>query len=441
VRAGRIVTADGEVSGTLRAVDGVIAEVVVEGAGPARPPSADVTVLDVPDDCVLMPGLVDSHVHLNEPGRTEWEGFATGTAAAAAGGVTTLVDMPLNSIPPTTDLAGLAAKRAAATGQLCVDVGFWGGAVPGNLDDLRPLHEAGVVGFKCFLLPSGVAEFGHLDRAGLLVAMRVIASFDGLLIAHAEDAATIAATRPPSGPSYRGFLASRPPEAEQRAIALLVDGIEQTGCRTHIVHLSSARALDPIAAARAAGLSLTVETCPHYLALTAEDVPDGATEFKCCPPIRDAGNADALWQGLAGGLIDAVVSDHSPSTTALKHLDTGDFGAAWGGIASVQLGLPIVWTQAARRGHDLVDIARWMSRGPALLCGLAAKGELAPSHDADFSVFAPDEQMTVDPARLLHRGTVTPYAGASLRGVVRQTWVRGRRVDPVHPHGRAVTPA
>ena len=437
MRAGRIVTADGEVSGTLRAVDGVVAEVVT---GADRQPGPDVEVLDVPGDCVLMPGLVDSHVHLNEPGRTEWEGFATGTAAAAAGGVTTVVDMPLNSIPPTTDLAGLAAKRDAAVGQLSVDVGFWGGAVPGNVGALRPLHEAGVVGFKCFLLPSGVPEFGHLDRTQVFAAMREIAAFGGLLIAHAEDAATIAAAHPPSGPSYQHFLASRPPEAERRAVDLLLAGIEQTGCRTHIVHLSSAGALDPIAAARAAGLPLTVETCPHYLTLAAEDVPDGSTEFKCCPPIRAAGNADALWDGLRAGVIDIVVTDHSPSTAALKHTDCGDFGAAWGGIASVQLGLPVVWTQAARRGHDLVDVARWMSRGPARLCGLATKGELSPGHDADFSILAPDEMMTVDPARLLHRHAVTPYAGASLRGVVRQTWVRGRRVDPARPHGRMLTP-
>jgi allantoinase len=322
IRSKRIVTSEGELDGVLTIRGSRI--MIVQAAADA--PAAQQTDVLVPDDCVLLPGLVDSHVHINEPGRTEWEGFASATAAAAAGGVTTLVDMPLNSIPPTTDVEALRTKQAAALGRISVDVAFWGGAVPGNLDRLRSMHEAGVVGFKCFLLPSGVEEFGYLDQSALFATMAEIASFGGLLIAHAEDPAVIDSAPPPTGRSYANFLASRPAQAEHAAIGLLLEGIRRTGCRSHIVHLSSAGALDPIAAAKHEGLPLSVETCPHYLTLSAHLVPDGATQFKCCPPIRDAGNADALWAALADGLIDCVVSDHSPATANLKHLDTGDFG-------------------------------------------------------------------------------------------------------------------
>ena len=389
--------------------------------------------LTLAGDEVLLPGLVDSHVHVNEPGRTEWEGFATATAAAAAGGVTTIVDMPLNCIPPTVSVPALRAKQAAAAGQLAVDVAFWGGAVPGNVAGLRPLHDAGVVGFKCFLLPSGVDEFPPLDRAQLGAAMAEIASFGGLLIAHAEDPEVIAAAPAPHGRRYADFLASRPPEAEERAITMLLEQTRQTGCRTHIVHLASASALPAVRGAQAAGLPVTAETCPHYLTLRAEDVPDGATEFKCCPPIRDDANREALWAGLLDGTIGCVVSDHSPCTVDAKRLDTGDFAAAWGGIASVQLGLPAVWTEAARRGVGLDRVAAWMASGPAALTGLADRGTISPGRRADLCVFAPDEQFVVDPAALRQRNPVTPYAGRTLRGVVRQTWLAGRPVGPAGP--------
>jgi allantoinase len=432
LRARRIVTPDGEQAGVVVVRDGIINEVISDAAG--RGP-ADV---EIPDSCVLLPGLVDSHVHVNEPGRTQWEGFATATAAAAAGGITTIADMPLNSIPATVSVAALRAKQAAAQGQLAIDVAFWGGAVPGRTADLRPLHEAGVAGFKCFLLPSGVPEFEPLEPAQLRAAMAEIASFGGLLIAHAEDPGVIGAAPAPRGRSYRDFLASRPPAAEVAAVRGLLAATRQTGCRTHIVHLSAAAALPLIARARQDGLPVTVETCPHYLTLAAAQVPDGATQFKCCPPIRDAANQDRLWQALADGVIDCVVSDHSPCPAEAKHLETGDFGEAWGGIASLQIGLPAVWTVAAARGLALADLARWMARAPAALIGRPDRGEIRPGRQADFCVFDPDEQFVVDPARLRHRHKVSPYAGKTLRGVVRQTWLRGELVGPDSTTGRMV---
>ncbi len=369
-------------------------------------------------DEVLLPGLVDSHVHVNEPGRTAWEGFATATRAAAAGGVTTIVDMPLNSLPPTLDVASLEVKRAAAAGQCRVDVAFWGGAVPGNAAQLRPLHDAGVVGVKCFLIDSGVPEFPPLLDPG--PACEAVAAFDGLLIAHAEDGALVTAA---SGRRYADFVASRPSTAEDSAIAMLLRRARETGARVHVVHLSSAGAVPMLAAARAEGVRVTVETCPHYLTLTAEEVPDGDTRFKCCPPVRDEANRDALWRGLADGVIDMIVSDHSPCTPELKRLDSGDFGLAWGGIASLQVGLPAVWTEARRRGHSLAEVVTWMAPRPAELVGLARKGRIAVGLDADLAVFAPDA--TFEVGELHHRNPLTPYTGRTLEGVVRQTWLRG----------------
>jgi allantoinase len=416
--------------------DGIITGVLGYDAGP---PDA----VEVAGDCVLLPGLVDSHVHVNEPGRTEWEGFATATAAAAAGGITTIVDMPLNSIPPTVDVAALEVKRQAAAGQLAVDVAFWGGAVPGNVADLRPLHEAGVVGFKCFLLPSGVDEFAPLDPEGLAEAMSEIAAFGGLLIAHAEDAAVIAAAPAAHGRRYAGFVASRPPGAEVRAIETLLAQTRRTGCRTHVVHLASAQSLPVIRAAKADALPVTAETCPHYLTLRAEDVPDGGTQFKCCPPIRDEANRNELWAGLLDGTIDCVVSDHSPATIEAKRLGhgdpaRGDFGEAWGGIASVQLGLPAVWTEASRRGIGLDAVAGWMAAAPAALTGLAGRGAIAPGMRADLCAFAPDRYWVVEEATLRHRNPISPYAGRTLRGIVEQTWLAGVRVDSGERAGRLV---
>jgi allantoinase len=434
VRADRVVTEEGVRSASVVVRGGRITAVTDRASTPLTG-----RVVELAHDEVLVPGLVDTHVHINEPGRTEWEGFATATRAAAAGGVTTLVDMPLNSIPPTVDPDALDVKRAAARGQIAVDVGFWGGAVPDSLGRLADLWARGVYGFKCFLLPSGVDEFPPLDLAQLDRVMAEVAGFGGLLVVHAEDAATIAAAPAATGPRYADFLASRPAEAENRAIGMVIDRAAAHGTRVHVLHLSSAGSLDQIARARTAGVRLTVETCPHYLTIEASQIGSGQTAYKCCPPIRDGGNRDRLWSGLRDGTIDCVVTDHSPSPPALKALDRGDFGDAWGGISSLQLGLALVWTEARRRGHDVTDLARWMSRRPAEVAGVAGKGRIAPGFDADFAVFAPDETFTVDPARLHHRHPVTPYAGRQLSGVVRGTWLRGAPVPTDRPAGRIIT--
>jgi allantoinase len=433
VRARRAVLPEGECPASVL----VHAGRVVEVAGyDAAVEAGD--VVEVAEDAVLLPGLVDTHVHVNEPGRTDWEGFGTATRAAAAGGITTIVDMPLNSVPPTVDVAALDRKRAAAAGQVSVDVGFWGGAVPGNRGALAGLHAAGTLGFKCFLTDSGVPEFPPLDRAGLAAVLAELRPFDGLLLVHAEDPAVLAAAPAPDGRSYAAFLASRPPEAETAAVAGLLDLAAPAGARVHLLHLSAAAALPMLRRARAGGVRVTVETCPHYLVLAAEEVPDGATEVKCCPPVREAANREALWAGLADGTVDCVVSDHSPCPPALKRADTGDFGAAWGGIASIQLGLPLIWTEARRRGHPLADVVRWMAEAPARVAGLDGLGRIAPGADADLVVFAPDQEFTVDPAALHHRHPVTPYAGRRLAGVVRGTWLRGRRVGD-RPEGRLLS--
>jgi allantoinase len=326
-------------------------------------------------------------------------------------------------VPPTTSVAALAEKRTAAAGQCWVDVAFWGGAVPGNDASLLPLHQAGVVGFKSFLLDSGVPEFPPLDAPGLRSALGSLAAVDALLVVHAEDAAQIAVA---SGRDFGAFVASRPPAAERRAIEKVISAAAATGARAHIVHLSAAECVAMIAGAKAAGIRVSAETCPHYLYFAAEQVPEGATEFKCCPPIRDAINREALWRGLEAGVIDCVVSDHSPCPPALK--GSGDFGTAWGGIASLQLGLSVVWTVARRRGRTLADVAAWMAASPAALAGLPGKGRLAVGYDADLVAFDPHESYVVDPARLQHRHPVTPYAGRTLTGRVRQVWLRGLAV-------------
>ncbi len=382
---------------------------------------------------MLLPGLVDTHVHVNEPGRTDWEGFATATLAAAAGGVTTIIDMPLNSIPPTVDAARLEVKRESARGQCSVDVGFWGGAVPGNASDRAGLHEAGVFGFKAFMADSGVPEFLPLDDDALAVAMLQAAELDSLLIVHAEDEGRLGPAAVARGRGYAGFLRSRPPAAEVAAVIRVIRLATATRARVHVLHLSSADPVPLLAAAQSYGLPVSAETCPHYLTLAAEEIGDGRTEFKCCPPIRGLANRERLWAALASGTISCVVSDHSPCPPELKCQPAGDFGAAWGGISSVQLGLPAIWTHARERGFGLADVARWMSAGPARLARLDGKGAIAAGYDADMIAFAPDERFTVDPGQLLTRHQLTPYAGRELAGIVRRTWLRGTEIWPGQP--------
>ncbi|MGP3689259.1 allantoinase AllB [Streptomyces sp. IBSNAI002] len=431
LRSTRVITPEGTRAASVAVAGGKITAVL---AHEAEVP-AGARLEDFGDD-VLLPGLVDTHVHVNDPGRTEWEGFWTATRAAAAGGITTILDMPLNSLPPTTTAGNLRVKQEVARAKAHVDVGFWGGALPDNVKDLRPLHDAGVYGFKCFLSPSGVEEFPELDQEQLAASLAEITGFGGLMIVHAEDPHHLDSAPQNPGPKYADFLASRPRDAENTAIANLIAQAKRLGARVHVLHLSSSDALPLIAAAKAEGVRITVESCPHFLTLTAEEVPDGATEFKCCPPIREAVNQDLLWDALADGTIDCIVSDHSPSTADLK---TGDFATAWGGISSLQLGLPAIWTEARRRGRSLEDVVRWMSTAPAALAGLAQKGAIEVGRDADFAVVAPEETFTVDPAELHHRNRITAYAGKTLHGVVKSTWLRGTQIadhgTPTEPTG------
>lgn len=446
VLRGRCIVDDEVSLVAVSARDGVIVSVEAwDGAREAAPDAA--RVVELAADEVLLPGLVDTHVHVNEPGRTEWEGFDSATRAAAAGGVTTILDMPLNSIPPTIDVEALEAKRQATAGKRHTDVGFWGGAVPSSLGTFRQLHEAGVYGFKCFLADSGVEEFPALDTDQLDEALAEVASFGGLLIVHAEDARVIDQAPRSSGPRYADFLASRPSAAEDKAIDTVLELAAKHEARVHILHLSSGGALDSIRGAKRDGVQVSVESCPHYLTVTADEIGAGQTQFKCCPPIRDAANRDLLWQGLADGVIDCIVSDHSPSTPDLKRLDTGDFGGAWGGISSLQLGLSLIWTEARTRGHDLPRVARWMASRPAEIAEVLGKGRVGVGYAADFAVFAPDDTFVVDADELHHKNAITAYAGRTLCGVVRQTWLRGQLVHaapgkgPAAPDGRAVIPS
>jgi allantoinase len=402
---------------------------------------------DVPDsaivhefgDLVLLPGLVDSHVHINEPGRPEWEGFATATRAAAAGGVTTLVDMPLNCVPEITTVQALQAKRAVARGQAWVDWAAWGGVVRGNADDLRPMMDAGVAGFKCFLIHSGIDGFQWVDEADLRVAMQRLKGMGLPLLAHAEIPGPVqVATDALNGAGadwrkYATYLASRPDETEIEAIHLLIRLAEEFQTPVHIVHLSSAEALPVLAEARRRGAPITVETCTHYLWFAAENIPDGATEYKCAPPVRSAANCEQLWVALADGLIDMVTTDHSPCVPAMKRREDGRWNEAWGGIASLGLTLSVLWTGMKERGLDsdagLVSTAEWLSAAPARLAGMSSeKGAIRVGADADFAVFDPETEWTVREEDLHFRHKLSPYMGVRLRGLVMETWLRGGRV-------------
>src|ERR1043165_9902591 len=393
--------------------------------------SSSCELVEADPDSVIMAGLVDTHVHINEPGRTEWEGFQTATQAAAAGGVTTLIDMPLNSIPPTTSVAGFNAKLAAARNKCYVDVGFWGGVVPGNTGELSALKNAGVVGFKCFLVPSGVDEFPHVTEADLREAMPELGRLDSLLIVHAELPGPIENRVPVlnSADDYSIFLASRPKEAENEAIDLMIRLGREFGTRVHIVHLSSADAIPALRKAQDEGVKITAETCPHYLHFESETVPPGATEFKCCPPIREHDNRERLWDGLNDGTIAFIVSDHSPCPAVMKLPEHGDFLGAWGGIVSLTLRLPVVWSESRQRAFTLLDLEKWLCSEPAKQVGIEdRKGSIAEGFDADLVIWNPDQQFEVTPTALLHRHKITPYGGELLQGIVQNTFLRGRKL-------------
>jgi allantoinase len=420
IRGRRVVTPSGIRAASIHIGDGRITRV------------ADWS--DVPDgispvdagDSVVMPGLVDTHVHVNEPGRTEWEGFETATRAAAAGGITTILDMPLNSIPATTTVEALQAKREAARGKIAINVEFIGGVVPGNANELEGLAAAGVRAFKCFLSPSGVDEFPNVSEHDLSTALPILAKVNLPLMVHAEDPALLLIGI--ESWRYADYLATRPAVAERSAIEMLVRVLERSPARVHIVHLSSASSLDIVRSARRRGLPLTAETCPHYLTFAAEEIPDGATEYKCAPPIRERAEREALWKALIAGDIDMVASDHSPCPPNMKQTG-GDFFSAWGGISSLQLSLPAVWTGARSRGVGVEKITQWMSAAPAKLAGLSGrKGAIADNYDADIVIWNPDTSSAVDPAKLKHRHKVTPYAGRTLYGEVLATYVGGRAV-------------
>jgi len=379
----------------------------------------------------VFPGIVDTHVHINEPGRTEWEGFATATRAAAAGGITTLVDMPLNNLPATTTAENLRLKESAARGQCMVDYAFWGGVVADNAEHIAVLALAGVLGYKCFLVHPGIDGFSMVDRAQLERAMPLVAASGLPMLVHAELPGPIeAASRNLQGWNrYSTYLASRPDAAEVQAIRMMIELSRHYRCRVHIVHLSSVEALADLRAARAEGLPITVETCPHYLHFAAEDIADGATLFKCAPPIRTRANRERLWQALADGGIDLIATDHSPCPPEMKTRGDGSFLQAWGGIASLQVALPVVWTEARRRGFSIGQVARWMSEQPAKLAALDhRKGAIRIGNDADLVIFDPDAKQQIDGARLEHRHPITPYTGETLEGVVETTFVRGETV-------------
>jgi allantoinase len=428
VRGRRVFAPEGERFASIHIRDGVIVNISTFDDIPVGYAVHDA------GESVVIPGLIDTHVHINEPGRSEWEGFRTATRAAAAGGVTTLIEMPLNSIPATTTAAAYREKVAAAAGQLWVDVGFWGGVVPGNARELLPMWEAGAFGFKCFLVPSGVHEFAHVMESDLRAGLSELAAIGAPLLAHAElpgpiDVAMQTAAAGSEPRKYATWLASRPRASEDQAIALLLRLSREFNARVHIVHLSSADSLAALKWAKSERTNLTVETCPHYLTFTSEEIANGATEFKCAPPIRERQNRESLWAALGAGTIDMIASDHSPCPPSMKLPEEGDFVKAWGGIASLQISLPAVWTEARSRGYPLTHVVRWMCEGPALLAGLEKqKGAIAVGCDADLVIFNSDANFRLDPARLYHRHKLTPYADRELTGVVEATFVRGNKV-------------
>ena len=427
IRGNAILTPEGIKKGVVLISKGLVAGVVDTLPDDVR------EVMDTGDK-LLMPGITDPHVHINEPGRTDWEGFDTATRAALAGGITTLMDMPLNAFPVTTSAKAFDEKIAAAAPNLHTNIGFWGGIIPGNTHEIEPLVDKGVLGFKAFLTHSGIDDFPNATEADLRKAMPLLAKHRLPLLVHCELTDEPANEKPWPPGSYKGYLSSRPKAWENKAIALMIQLCEEYNCPVHIVHLSSAEGIAPIQKAKEKGLPLTVETAQHYLYFSAEDIPDAHTEYKCAPPIRERANNEQLWQALKAGIIDFVATDHSPAPPALKHLASGDFTKAWGGIASLQLALPVLWTAAKKHNASLTDIANWLCEAPARLAGLQnRKGKIAKGYDADLVVWDPAKQFTVTEAMLLHRHKTTPYMNETLYGTVEQTFLKGM---PVFNKGR-----
>jgi allantoinase len=444
-RSRRVVTPEG-----IRA-----AAILVEGeriqgvVSPDQIPADGYKIHDF-GEAAILPGLIDSHVHINEPGRTEWEGFESATRAAAAGGYTLLVDMPLNCLPATTTVAALEAKRAAAQGKCRVDWAAWGGVVHDNQNHIEALAAAGVRGFKCFLINPGIDGFTMVTEQHLRMALPHVARTGLPLLVHAElpgpiDRA-VAGLAAADWSRYSTYLQSRPDEAELEAIRLMLALCREYGFRLHIVHLSTSEALPELRTARSEGLAVSVESCPHYLHLSAERIANGATPCKCAPPIRSHENCEQLWQGLKDGTIDLVVTDHSPCPPAMKRLAEGNFCTAWGGIASLSVALPLMWTEASRRGFTLLDLARWMAVAPSRLAGCdTRKGRIAEGYDADFVVFDSDREFVVTENKLHYRHPLSPYLGETLHGVVKATYLRGNPIFiegafPGEPGGRECAP-
>jgi len=394
-----------------------------------------VSIENIPENCpnqdmgnnVIMPGLVDAHVHINEPGRTDWEGFETATKAAAAGGITTIVDMPLNCIPVTTTVDALNQKIIATKDQLWIDCGFYGGLIPDNIQDLESLADAGVLGFKAFLSPSGIDEFPNISEKHLREALPILAKKGIPVLVHAE--LENGATSSEENKTYKYFQESRPKSWENNAIKLLIQLCREFNVHIHIVHLSSADILPEIAQTRKDGFPLTVETCPHYLHFSSERISDGDTRFKCAPPIWNGENRENLWAGLEEGIINFITSDHSPCTPELKNLEAGNFEKAWGGISSIQFALPVIWTECKQRGYSLEQLINWMSKQPAKFVGVDdLKGQISPGFDADLVCWNPDKKYIIKKEAIHHKNKLTPYEGESLYGVVNATFLRGQKV-------------
>lgn len=423
LRSRRVLTRDGLQEAAIVVTEGIIT--AVADARQLTPSTQDIDV----GELVVLPGLVDPHVHINEPGRTAWEGFETATRAAAAGGVTTLVDMPLNSSPVTTSVQALERKLQATKGTLHVDVGFHAGLVPHNAIDMRALLASGVLGVKAFMIDSGIDEFPATSEADFRTAMPAIAESGLPLLVHAELQTSLPTSRTTNPQSYLDYLHSRPRQWENEAVALMIRLCREYRCRVHIVHVSSSEAISLLYDAKAAGLPITAETCPHYLYFSSEEIPDGDTRFKCAPPIREKENNDKLWEALREGVLDFIASDHSPCPPELKLLNEGDFTNAWGGISSLQFGLAILWTEARKRGAQIADVGRWMSTHPANFVGLShRKGQIAEGFDADFVVWNPEESFLVEQSMIHHRHKLTPYEGRTLFGKVHATYLRGEKI-------------